>query len=40
MSFNRPDSDSPLNPPNTTVNGAPMRVHASIATGSSGIMPM
>ena len=40
MSLRRPDSDSPLKPPKTTVKGAPMRVHASIAIGSSGIMPM
>ena len=28
------------NPPNTTECAAPMRVHASIAIGSSGTMPM
>jgi hypothetical protein len=27
-------------PPNTTECAAPMRVHASIAIGSSGTMPM
>ncbi len=40
MSFIRSDNESELNPPKTTVCGAPMRVHASIATGSSGTMPM
>jgi hypothetical protein len=40
MSFRRPDSDSALNPPNTTVKGAPILARASIATGSSGTMPM
>ena len=30
MSFSRPDSESAENPPNTTVNGAPSRVSASI----------
>ena len=40
MSFMRSDSASALNPPNTTVNGAPSRASASIVTGSSGTMPM
>ena len=40
MSFSRPESDSGLNPPNTTVNGAPMRASASIVIGSSGTIPM
>ena len=40
MSFIRPDSESAENPPNTTVCGAPRRVHASMATASSGTMPM
>ena len=40
MSFIRPESESAEKPPNTTVCGAPRRVHASIATGSSGTMPM
>ena len=40
MSFRRSDSDSAEKPPNTTVCGAPRRAHASIATGSSGTMPM
>ncbi len=40
MSFIRPESESAENPPNTTVCGAPRRVQASIATGSSGTMPM
>jgi hypothetical protein len=39
MSFIRPESESAENPPKTTVCGAPRRVHASIATGSSGTMP-
>ena len=40
MSFIRPDRESALKPPNTTVCGAPSLVQASIATGSSGTMPM
>ncbi len=40
MSFIRPDSESAEKPPKTTVWGAPSRVHASIATGNSGTMPM
>ena len=40
MSTIRPESESAENPPNTTVCGAPSRVHASIATASSGIIPM
>ena len=40
MSFMRPESESAEKPPKTTVCGAPSRVHASIATASSGTMPM
>ena len=40
MSTIRPESESAEKPPKTTVCGAPSRVHASIATGSSGTMPM
>jgi hypothetical protein len=40
MSFIRPESESAEKPPKTTVCGAPSRAHASIATGSSGTMPM
>ena len=40
MSFIRSESESAEKPPNTTVCGAPSRVHASIAIGSSGTMPM
>ena len=40
MSFSRPESESAEKPPKTTVWGAPIRAHASIATGSSGTMPM
>ncbi len=40
MSFMRSESESAEKPPKTTVCGAPSRVHASIATGSSGTMPM
>ena len=40
MSFIRLESESAENPPNTTVCGAPSRVHASIAAGRSGTMPM
>jgi hypothetical protein len=36
----RPDRASAEKPPKTTVNGAPMRAHASIAAGSSGIIGM
>jgi hypothetical protein len=39
MSFMRSESESAEKPPKTTVCGAPIRVHASIAAGSSGIMP-
>ncbi len=40
MSLMRADSESAEKPPKTTVCGAPSRVHASIAIGSSGTMPM
>ena len=40
MSFIRAESDSAEKPPKTTVCGAPIRAHASIAIGSSGTMPM
>ena len=40
MSFIRDESESAEKPPKTTVCGAPSRVQASIATGSSGTMPM
>ena len=40
MSLRRSESASALNPPKTTVWGAPSRAHASMATGSSGIIPM
>ena len=40
MSFIRSDSESAEKPPNTTVCGAPRRVQASIATASSGTIPM
>ena len=36
----RSPSDSAEKPPKTTTWGAPIRAHASIATGSSGTMPM
>ncbi len=36
----RPASASAEKPPKTTVNGAPIRAQASIATGSSGIIGM
>ena len=36
----RSPSDSAENPPKTTTCGAPRRAQASIATGSSGTMPM
>ncbi len=40
MSFARSERESAEKPPKTTVWGAPSRVQASIATGSSGIIPM
>jgi len=40
MSLTRPESESAEKPPKMTVCGAPRRVHASIATGSSGTIPM
>ena len=40
MSFARSESESAEKPPKTTVCGAPSRVQASIATGSSGTIPM
>ena len=40
MSFSRPDSESAEKPPNTTVCGAPSRAQASIATATSGTIPM
>ena len=40
MSLARSESESAEKPPKTTVCGAPSRVQASIATGSSGTMPM
>ena len=40
QSLMRSRSASAENPPNTTVCGAPMRVHASIATAASGIIGM
>ena len=40
ISFMRSESESAEKPPNTTVCGAPRRVHASIAAGSSGTIPM
>ncbi len=39
-SLMRSDSESAEKPPNTTEWGAPMRAHASMATGSSGIIGM
>ena len=36
----RSPSEADENPPNTTTCGAPMRAQASIATGSSGTIPM
>ena len=36
----RSPSASAENPPKTTTCGAPIRAQASIATGSSGTMPM
>jgi hypothetical protein len=40
QSWMRSRSASAAKPPNTTVWGAPMRAHASIATATSGTMPM
>ena len=40
MSLRRSASASAEKPPKTTVNGAPIRAHASMATGSPGLMPM
>ena len=40
MSLMRLESESAEKPPKTTVCGAPSRVQASIATGSSGTIPM
>ena len=40
MSFIRADNESAEKPPKTTVCGAPSRVQASIATASSGTIPM
>ena len=40
MSFIRAESESAEKPPKTTVCGAPSRVQASIATASSGTIPM
>ena len=40
MSFIRSESDSAEKPPNTTMWGAPRRVQASMAIGSSGTIPM
>ena len=40
MLSSRSPSDDAENPPNTTTCGAPMRAQASIATGSSGTIPM
>ncbi len=40
QSLMRSRSASAEKPPNTTVCGAPMRVHASIATAASGIIGM
>jgi hypothetical protein len=39
-SWMRPASASLLNPPNTTLCVAPIRAHANMATGSSGIIGM
>jgi hypothetical protein len=39
-SLMRSASESAENPPNTTEWAAPMRAHASMATGSSGIIGM
>ena len=40
MSLARSESESAEKPPKTTVCGAPSRVQASIAIGSSVTMPM
>ena len=40
MSFSRSESESAEKPPKTTVCGAPSLAQASIAIGSSGIIPM
>ena len=40
MSTMRPERESAEKPPKMTVCGAPSRVQASIATGSSGTIPM
>ena len=40
MSCKRSERDSAEKPPKTTVCGAPIRAHASIAIGVSGTMPM
>ena len=40
MSLSRSESESAEKPPKTTVCGAPSRAQASIAIGSSGIIPM
>ena len=40
MSLSRSESESEEKPPKTTVCGAPSRAQASIAIGSSGIIPM
>jgi hypothetical protein len=39
-SLMRSINESGLKPPNTTECGAPMRAHASMATGSSGTIGM
>jgi len=39
QSLMRSDRLSELKPPKTTLCGAPMRAHASMAIGSSGIIP-
>jgi hypothetical protein len=39
-SWMRPASASAEKPPKTTVCGAPIRAHASMAIGSSGIIGM
>ena len=38
VSWIRPASESLLNPPKTTLCGAPIRAQASIATAASGII--
>ena len=40
MSSSLSDSESAEKPPKTTVWGAPIRAHASIATAVSGTIPM